>query len=225
MSTALLASAPRATRVVHIAADGASLTGELMVPDAPRGIVVFCRTNANGFLHRSDRFVAATLRDAHFATVMFDLLTPEEEMIDASSGHLATDLSRLARRLIDAIDWLALQPTVCALPIGLLGEGPGAAAAIVAACVRPSRVFAVVSRNGNVERASPVFDRLCVPILLIANGNDDTAVRVNASAFRRLRSTKELVLVDGETPAGRRPPVDATSNLIVDWLARYVSSE
>jgi putative phosphoribosyl transferase len=210
------------TRVVHIAAAAGCLTAELTVPAAPRGIVVFARTNAARRQTRHDRELAAKLHDARLGTLAFDLLTPSEELIDEATCSLRVDLALLARRLIEAIDWLAEQPSTCGLDVGLLGEGPGAAAAFVAACVRPAAVAAIVVSVGRLDQAQPVLSRVRAPSLIIVSGNDETELRSNDMAFRRLRCSKELVRVSfgsATTPDTNRE----ISRLAVDWFSRTMA--
>jgi putative phosphoribosyl transferase len=217
---------PTATRIVHIAADGANLTGELTIPPHAIGLVVFCRTNTPSTSARGSRRVANALLQAGFGTLVFDLLTPDEELIDSATCHLRSDRALLARRLIHAIDWLASQPGADTLPLGLYGEGPGGAAALIAACVRSKRVRAIVSHAGRPDLASPVLGRVRAPVLLVACGNDADAARANASAFPRLNGRKELVLVDSATRLLEN--VDTLGEVVrltVGWFARHVVPE
>lgn len=210
-----------ATQLVRIAADGASLTGELTTPDNAAGLVVFSHTNASGRASRDDRRVANDLREKGFATLVFNLLTPDEELIDGATHGLGSDLPLLARRLIDTIGWIATQPAVNALDIGLLGHEAGGAAALVAACVKSDRVATVVSYARHPDLASPVLGRIYAPVLLICDGNDDAAVRANRSAFHRLRCAKELVMIDASAHA--REGRDDLSDLAVGWFTRHLN--
>jgi dienelactone hydrolase len=212
--------------VVHIAAGGANLTGELTIPDDAIGLVVFCHTNAPTSSTRGTRYLADTLLRAGFGTLLFDLLTPDEELIDAATCHLRTDRALLARRLIHAIDWVGAQTSADTLPIGLFGEGPGGAAALIAACVRPDRVRAIVSHAGRPDLASPVLGRVRAPVLLIAGGKDRDAIRNNASAFPLLHSRKELVLVDEATRLLEHVDTqDEVIRLTLGWFTRYLAAE
>jgi putative phosphoribosyl transferase len=221
MSTTLrIPLALPSTRVVHIAASGACLTGELSLPVDPTGVIVFSRTNNDAFGGREDAPLAAVLRRHGFATLTFDLLTPDEEMIDAKTRGIHGDLALLARRLIDTIDWLGVQATTAELPIGLVGEGAGAAAAFVAACVRPDRIVALVSRSENPDHAAPVLGRVHAPALLIVPNDGALAMRANESTYRDLRGTKELVRYNAGPDAA-----DELSRLVLAWFTTHLPAE
>lgn len=218
-TTTALPNAP-ITRVVHIPAECGSLTAELTLPTDPVAIIVFARTNAAHRQTRYDQQLAGALHGAQFGTLVFDLLTPGEEIIDDMTCGLRADVALLARRLIEAIDWLAEQPGAAGCKIGVLGEGPGGAAAFVAACVRRTRVAAIVSYAERLDRAQPVLPRIQAPSLVIVSGNDEDNVRSNDMAFRRLSCPKQLVrvAVDRFTTTGVTDK--EISRLAFDWFMR-----
>jgi len=209
-----------APSVVRIAAGGASLTGELTTPPDAATVVVFACTNADPSVRRENRRIAAALRDRGYATLLFDLLTPDEELIDATTHGLRDDLSFLARRLIDTIDWLEGAVSTGRLSVALVGEGTGAAAAFVAACVRPGRVAALVSHSERPDRASPVLGRVLAPSLLIVRGNEEVAVRANEMAFLRLHAPKEMIRLGSE--AGTPDAADEVTRHTLAWFERHV---
>ena len=212
------------TSVVHIAACGASLTGELTVPDHAIGLAVFSRTNADRRSRRDVARLGSALRGRGYATLVFDLLTADEELLEISTRGLRGDLALLARRLIDTIDWIATQPAIAELPIGLVGEGAGAPAAFVAACVRTDRIVAVVSHGQCPDLASPVLGRVLAPSLFVVPGDEPATVRANEIAFVRLRGVKELVRFGGERPT-LEPTLDELSRLVLAWFERYVAGD
>ena len=211
------------TRVVHIAAEGGSLTAELTLPTDPVGIIVFAKTNAAHRQARCDQQLASALHDAQFGTLVFDLLTPSEEIIDDITFGLRADVALLARRLIEVIDWLGEQPGAAGCKIGVLGEGPGGAAAFVAACVRRTRVASIVSYAERLDRAQPVLPRVLAPSLIIVSGNEEDDVRSNDMAFRRLNCRKQLVrvAVDRFTTTGVTDK--EISRLAFDWFTRTMA--
>jgi len=221
-TTTALPNAP-ITRVVHIAAEFGCLTAELTLPTDPVGIIVFARTNAAHRQTRYDQQLASALHNAQFGTLVFDLLTPGEEIIDDMTCGLRADVALLARRLIEAIDWLGEQPGAAGRKIGVLGEGPGGAAAFVAACVRRTRVAAIVSYAERLDRAQPVLPRVHAPSLIIVSGNDEDDVRSNDMAFRRLNCSKQLVRVGVDRFTTTGITDKEISRLAFDWFTRTMA--
>jgi dienelactone hydrolase len=219
MSTSTISQSPT-TRVVHIPADCGDLVAELSAPADPVGVIVFARTNASRRKTQRDQQLAESLHDEGFATLMFDLLTPSEEVVDEPTRALRVDLALLSRRLIEIMDWIGDEPGMGALGIGLFGEGPGAAPAFVAASVRPHRTGAVVAYAERLDAATPVLSRVQAPSLIIVPGSDEGDLRSNDAAFRRLRCPKQLVRVasDRSTTAGDMDT--EVSRLALDWFSR-----
>jgi len=146
--------------------------------------------------------VARLLNEAKLATLLIDLLTPDEEAIDLRTAHLRFDIGLLAARLIATTDWLTQHPETQDLPIGYFGASTGAAAALVAAD-RPNVVGAVVSRGGRPDLAGPALARVQAPTLLLVGGNDLPVIELNRAALAQLRCEKQLVIVPGATPGAR----------------------
>jgi pimeloyl-ACP methyl ester carboxylesterase len=144
--------------------------------------------------------VAQALNHSHLGTLLFDLLTPDEERIDDRTRELRFDIELLARRVIGAVDWVYHQPAVQGLPIGLFGASTGAAAALVTAAFRPNEVRAVVSRGGRPDLAgADTLEQVFAPTLLIVGGNDDLVIDLNEQAMRHMRGQTRLVIVPGAT--------------------------
>ena len=133
-----------------IPATDVTLYGDIAIPDAAQGVVVFAHGSGSGRHSPRNRFVAAHLRDAGLATVLADLLCAEEEQADAVTGAHRFDIGLLARRVVGLVDWIADYQPLTGLGIGLFGASTGAAAALVAA-IRPGIVWAVVSRGGRPD--------------------------------------------------------------------------
>lgn len=171
-----------------------------------------------------NRFVAAQLRSAGLATLLFDLLTPAEEAIDVQTRQLRFDIGLLAERLIGATDWLTQQPAVNQLPIGYFGSSTGAAAALIAAAERPRIVGAAVSRGGRPDLAGHMLERVRAPTLLIVGGDDEPVIELNHAALAHLRVEKELAIVLGATHLFAEPgAIEQVATLASDWFARHLA--
>lgn len=185
---------------LRIPVRGVTLIGDLMIPDVPRGMIVFAHGSGSSRLSPRNQQVAAVLRASDFATLLFDLLTPAEEAVDADTGYLRFDIDLLATRLADVADWLMSNAETRDLKIGYFGASTGAAAALVAAAIRPNAVGAVVSRGGRPDLAGSFLPLVYAPTLLIVGGNDRPVIAMNEAAMRRMTNARtELVIVPGAT--------------------------
>ena len=208
--------------LVHIPADGLSLEGNLALPAGARGIVVFAHGSGSGRQSPRNRAVARALNEAGFATLLFDLLTPEEEEIDQETAYLRFAIGTLAGRLLDATDWLLQEPATQHLAIGYFGASTGAAAALMAAAQRPGVVRAVVSRGGRADMAGAALDRVASPTLLIVGGDDVPLIGLNREALAELRCEKELTIVPGATHLFEEPgALEEVARLAVAWFSRH----
>src|SRR5438477_9612701 len=150
-------------QVVRVPAGQVSLEGNLVVPASARGVVLFAHGSGSSRHSPRNRYVAQVLQDAGLATLLIDLLTPDEEQVDMRTGHLRFDIGLLAERLVGATDWLTQQPNTQNLRVGYFGASTGAGAALVAAAERPDVVAAVVSRGGRPDLAGPALARVQAP--------------------------------------------------------------
>lgn len=191
------------TEDIAIRAGDATLYGSLDVPDRALGLVVFAHGSGSSRFSPRNRMVAGTLRDAGLGTLLFDLLTEDEERIDAVTREFRFDIEFLAERLVAVARWLREQRGVT-LPLGYFGSSTGAAAALLAAAHGPS-VRAVVSRGGRPDLAGDALELVQAPTLLIVGGNDLPVLELNRSALRRLRCEKKLVIVPGATHLFEEP--------------------
>ena len=184
-------------QTVAIPLPGATLTGDLTVPRSAAGIVVFAHGSGSGRASPRNRMVAGALQDARLATLLFDLLTPQEERTDAA-GRLRFDIGLLAARVEAALAWTAGHASVGAMPAGLFGASTGAAAALVAATRQPDRVAAVVSRGGRPDLAGgDALARVRAPTLLIVGGDDAEVLELNQRALARMTAPARLEVVPG----------------------------
>lgn len=204
---------------------GARLEGDLAVPEHPRGLIVFAHGSGSSRQSPRNQWVAAQLQADGFATLLFDLLTPQEESFDQRSGRLRFDIAFLARRLMDATRWVHMQEPVRGVGIGLFGASTGAAAALVAAARMPDIVRAVVSRGGRADLAGAMLPRVFAPTLLIVGENDRPVLAMNRSAFSEIGAEeKELRLVPGASHLFEEPgTLDHVAMLALGWFERHVA--
>jgi len=177
MVTSTALAPPFEHRNLKIPAAGVTLTGDLTIPENARGVVIFAHGSGSGRMSPRNRSVAAWLHNARLATLLVDLVTPGEETLD-------TDL--LGARLAAITDWVSVHPDARDLHVGYFGAGTGAAAALVAAALRPQVVRAVVSRGGRAELAGAALGRVTAPTLFIAGSRDSTVIELNRLARHEL---------------------------------------
>jgi pimeloyl-ACP methyl ester carboxylesterase len=209
-------------REVRVPVGGAVLEGTLALPPDAFGVVLFAHGSGSSRHSPRNRFVASVLRDAGLATLLVDLLTPEEGAIDARTAQHRFDIGLLARRLVGATDWLGL--LLPEMSVGYFGASTGAGAALVAAARRPEAVGAIVSRGGRPDLAGPDLARVHAPTLLIVGGADAPVIHLNESALRDLApAVKQLVIVPGATHLFEEPGTLAeVAQLAADWFARHL---
>ncbi len=199
------------------------LPGNLTIPAHARGIVVFAHGSGSSRFSSRNRFVADALHEGALATLLFDLLTPEESEIDERTAHLRFDIQLLSERLIGAVDWVRRQPQTRNFRVGLFGASTGAAAALYAAADRTEAVGAVVSRGGRPDLAAPALPHVKAPTLLIVGGKDETVISMNVEASRSLRCPWQLEIVPGATHLFEEPGALArVAELARDWFQRYL---
>lgn len=211
---------------IQIPLSAFSLGGDLTMPMHPQGIVVFAHGSGSSRHSPRNRFVAHVLADAGLATLLMDLLTPDEEAADRQTRQHRFDINLLARRLTAAIDWLTANPRTSSLRIGLFGASTGAAAALVAAARRPARVDAVVSRGGRPDLAGPNLSKVFAPTLLIVGEYDQLVTRLNREAYAALRSQKALDIIPGAGHLFEEPgALEQVAFLARDWFVQHLVPE
>jgi dienelactone hydrolase len=210
-------------RHVRIAAGLAILEGNLSLPEGARGVVLFAHGSGSSRHSPRNRYVARLLNAGKLATLLIDLLTPDEEIVDLRTAHLRFDISLLADRLSAATDWLTQQPDTQRLRVGYFGASTGAAAALVAAAERPDVVGAVVSRGGRPDLAGPALARVRAPTLLIVGGNDLPVIELNRAALAQLHCEKRLAIVPGATHLFEEPgALDEVARLAREWFEYHL---
>lgn len=210
---------------VKIPAGRVILDGDLAIPAGARGIVLFAHGSGSSRHSPRNRAVARVLRSGGFATLLFDLLTPEEKVEDIHTARLRFDIALLAGRLSHATDWVAHSQDTNQLRIGYFGASTGGGAALVAAAERPEMVSAVVSRGGRPGLAGGALRRVQAPTLLIVGGNDTQVIDLNRIGLGQLRCEKRLEIIPGATHLFEEPgALEEVTRLARDWFAYYLAT-
>jgi putative phosphoribosyl transferase len=210
---------------VQVPVDHIELEGTLGVPPDGAGVVLFAHGSGSSRFSSRNRYVARALRDAGFATLLIDLLTPREEQIDEFTRQHRFDIDMLADRLVAAIEWLASEPDTSSLPVGLFGASTGGGAALVAAAERPDRVGAVVSRGGRPDLAGDALPAVKAPTLLVVGGNDEPVIELNERAQRQMRTEVRLEIIPGATHLFEEPgALEEVARLARHWFARHLAA-
>jgi len=210
-------------RLIQIRVGRVALEGNLSLPELAGGVVLFAHGSGSSRYSPRNRHVARMLNRANLATLLVDLLTPQEEALDVRTAHLRFDIGLLAGRLIGATDWLTQHPDTRHLRVGYFGASTGAGAALVAAAERPDIVRAVVSRGGRPDLAGPALAHVRAPTLLIVGEYDLQVIQLNRVAFAQLHCEKQLVIVPGATHLFEEPgTLDEVARLAREWFERYL---
>lgn len=206
-------------RAVGVEAGPLRLPGTLTVPEDPRGVVVFVHGSGSSRLSPRNTHVAGALNDAGFATLLFDLLTEDEE----ADRRNVFDIHLLADRLVDVVSWLDGEAAVAGLPLGLFGASTGAAAALVAAASLGDQIGAVVSRGGRPDLADAALEEVHAPTLLIVGGNDRDVLALNREALARLPAAGELRIIPGASHLFPEPgALDAVVAEASAWFQQHL---
>ncbi|HQR36454.1 MAG TPA: dienelactone hydrolase family protein [Blastocatellia bacterium] len=206
-------------RDVNVPLGQISLRGKLDVPAKASSVVLFAHGSGSSRLSPRNQFVAEVIRKAGLGTLLFDLLTPNEEAIDAQTRHLRFDITMLARRLAAATEWIKNREETAHLRIGYFGASTGAAAALIAASEFGNGIRAVVSRGGRPDLAGEALPRVTAPTLLIVGGLDEVVIRLNEEALAQLRCVKKLKIVPGATHLFEEPgTLEEVARLAADWF-------
>jgi putative phosphoribosyl transferase len=213
------AAADPYVEAVRIPVDGVELAGDLVVPSAAVGIVVFAHGSGSSRHSPRNRYVAQVLQDEGLATLLFDLLTPAEEV----DRRNVFDVELLGERLAEVTTWLGAQDVTRRLPVGYFGASTGAAAALWAAAEPGSAVRAVVSRGGRPDLAGDRLGAVRAPTLLVVGGHDEVVLGLNRDAAARLRCEHRLEVVPGATHLFEEPgTLEAAARLAADWFLDHL---
>jgi putative phosphoribosyl transferase len=216
--------AHRGERLVQVTIGPIGLEGNVSIPADARGMVLFAHGSGSSRHSPRNRFVASVLQNGGLATLLIDLLTADEERIDARTAHLRFDIEMLAGRLSGTAAWLKQQPDMGGLRIGCFGASTGGAAALLTAAQHPDLVEAVVSRGGRPDLAGPALPRVKAPTLLIVGGEDTPVIGMNEEAFAQLRCEKRLEIVPGATHLFEESgALEQVARLARDWFGHYLT--
>ncbi|MFW6324479.1 MAG: dienelactone hydrolase family protein [Desulfovibrionales bacterium] len=209
-------------RLVRIPVGDVMLEGNLNLPDAFPGIVLFAHGSGSSRKSPRNRFVAEALQAEGLGTLLMDLLTSEEEALDMRTGHLRFDIDLLSERLLVAAKWLGSHPDAQGHPLGYFGSSTGAAAALVAAARKPDSIKAVVSRGGRPDLAGNHLPKVKAPTLLIVGGRDSLVVDLNREALALLDVDKELKIIPWATHLFEEPgALEDVARLAGNWFLRH----
>jgi putative phosphoribosyl transferase len=197
--------------------------GDLEVPDDAKGIVVFAHGSGSSRGSPRNKMVAERLRRHGLATLLFDLLTEDEECVDARTGRFRFDIALLAARLDGATDWVGADPATAGLPVGYFGASTGAAAALVSAGRRQDTIGAIVSRGGRADLAGDALGEVRAPTLLLVGGRDPEVLRLNRLAAGRLTVEHRLEVIAGATHLFEEPgALETVARFAGDWFAEHL---
>ena len=208
---------------VQIPAERAVLSGNLTIPDNAVGLVLFAHGSGSSRHSPRNQFVARTLNNSGLGTLLFDLLTPEEEALDIHTREHRFNIGLLAERLVHATKWARQQEETRDLRIGYFGSSTGGAAALVAAAELPQDVGAVVSRGGRPDLAGDALPKVQASTLLIVGGNDDIVIELNEMARDQMCCKVKLEIVPGATHLFEEPgALEQVAKLASDWFVNHI---
>lgn len=209
---------------VRIPINSIVLEGNLVIPKGAQGIVIFAHGSGSSRHSSRNKYVAWKLQKEGFGTLLFDLLTAEEERIDMVTAHLRFDIDLLANRLVAVTKWFLINFVTENLNIGYFGASTGAAAALIAAKENSNAIKAIVSRGGRPDLAEKALPDVKAPTLLIVGGNDFQVIDMNQWALERLNITdKELKIVPGATHLFEESgALEEVAHLAGEWFKRYL---
>ena len=213
-------------RYVQILSMGVRLEGIVSIPDDVKGFVVFVHGSGSSRHSPRNQYVAQTLQEGGLATLLFDLLTAEEEESDLRTRQWRFDINSLANRTAGVLEWLELQPFAYGLKKGLFGSSTGAAAALMAAAELPELVVAVVSRGGRPDLAGQALPNVQAPTLLIVGGRDETVIDLNEQALSQMQLGlgAKMIVVPGASHLFEEPgALEEAARLSRDWFQRHLS--
>jgi putative phosphoribosyl transferase len=209
--------------VVKIESDGAFVEGNLSMPSDSNALVIFAHGSGSSRFSPRNKQVARRINAAGMATLLIDLLTPDEEEVDMMTAEFRFNIDLLARRLVDATKWVKKNMETKMLVVGYFGASTGAAAALMAAARLPTYVKAVVSRGGRPDLAAKYLSRVEAPTLLIVGGNDPEVIEMNKEAMRLIRAEKKLEVIPGATHLFEEPgKLEDVARLSIDWFQNHL---
>ena len=211
------------SKEILIRINGKSIFGNLKIPEKAEGLIIFAHGSGSSRFSTRNNYVAGILNKNNLGTLLFDLLTAEEEKIDNYTAEYRFNIKLLAKRLIDVTDWLIKEPSLKNLKLGYFGASTGAAAALAAAAKRPDIIYAVVSRGGRPDLAMESLHGVKAPTLLIVGGDDFEVIELNRTAYENISAKKKLEIIPGATHLFEEPgALEEVSRLSAEWFTRYL---
>jgi putative phosphoribosyl transferase len=209
--------------LVKIPVGNVVVEGNLTVPSGAKGVVLFAHGSGSSRFSPRNQYVAKVINKAGIGTLLFDLLTQNEDEVDMATAEFRFNIDLLAERLIGATEWLKKDPKTKNLVFGYFGASTGAAAALIAAAKLPSVIAAVVSRGGRPDLASDYLGKVSAPTLLLVGGLDTVVIELNRKAMSQMVSEKKLEIVPGATHLFEEPgKLEEVAKLSTDWFLRYL---
>ena len=200
-----------------------AIEGNLTIPPNAKAVITFAHGSGSSRFSPRNQYIAKTFNEAGIATLLIDLLTPQEEETDMSTAEYRFNIGLLAERLISATEWLKLDPSTMHMVFGYFGASTGAAAALIAAAKLPEDIKAVVSRGGRPDLAVDFLGKVIAPTLLLVGGDDTEVIALNQQALNLMFSEKKLIIIPGATHLFEEPgKLDEVAQFSVDWFKRYL---
>ncbi len=210
---------------VQIPLDSIHVDGNLTIPPGAEALVLFAHGSGSSRHSPRNQFVARMLQERRLATLLIDLLTPEEEIIDLQTARLRFDIDLLALRVIAIADWLIRRAETAGLRIGCFGSSTGAASCLIAAKERPTTINAVVSRGGRPDLAASALSGVEAPTLLIVGGSDFPVIAMNREALSKLKCEKKLEIIPHATHLFPEPgALEKVSDMAAEWFIQHLTS-
>ncbi|MEZ5758362.1 MAG: dienelactone hydrolase family protein [Emcibacteraceae bacterium] len=208
---------------VDVPLNGITLGGRLSVPPNARGIVIFAHGSGSSRFSFRNWYVAEMLYEHNIASLLTDLLSPEEEEIDLRTRHLRFDIPMLADRLVQIADWVKRSAVTKNLKMGYFGASTGGGAALIAAAQRPGDIATVVSRGGRPDLAGKFLSGVKIPALLIVGENDPEVLKLNEEALDDLNDESRLFIIPGATHLFEEPgTLHMVAQIAADWFKKYI---
>jgi dienelactone hydrolase len=209
--------------IISIPVKNIKLEGKLFFPQDAVGIVLFVHGSGSSRLSPRNQSVANVLNQANIATLLFDLLTYDEERIDQFTGELRFNIEFLADRLTAVTTWVSQQTEISGLPLGYFGASTGAAAALLATASQENKIKAIVSRGGRPDLAEKLLSRVNSPTLLIVGGEDKLVIKLNELAMAKMSCIKQLEIVPGATHLFEEPgTLEVVAEIATNWFLKYL---
>ena len=225
MTHIIESQADAVNKSVRIPVGGVLLEGELRLPENAPGVVLFAHGSGSSRHSPRNQFVAGVIREAGIGTLLFDLLTNDEERQDTATGVLRFDIALLAKRLVGATRWIEKQPETSGLKVGYFGASTGGGAALVAATELGVGIAAVVSRGGRPDLAGDALPKVKSPTLLVVGGYDEMVISLNDDAFAKLRCEKDFRIVPGATHLFEEPgTLEQVAQISADWFSKHMEN-